>query len=1421
MSKEYRLLQYATGRSDTDIGYNFHRTSDSGVRITEWMRGKTRASTIADEVPTLEVKPNIGDNGVGDFVLVESRHVSARYMMDEEGMYKTKCRSYDYSHYLILPAPDDNLPDSARPKAALELLAYPDIFLDVYNYQQVSEDEKMQIPFEDLNIPEPKLQANWRAFEGDWQYPGELKDENLAAFLARYWEACWNIYKGETIDPLVVVATSPERNSETEGDAVIPDGLIFFHNQVLPHLPEAVRQMLCVSFGCLVEQYTAQAGTACRVCYPEAEAIRADRVYRVYHNQVKDDMVDEACLRLGRAMISGEMPQPYKALQTMDDTLVMEQNFDYAHMLCDFEILMEELKQAETAQDQQIILGDCTKGLNEIAMMLYESNFTEQEIIKILFSYELELAALAEKYGKIYSKDLYTSWLRLYEDIGQFGERLNEQEKNRVQKAWRKVLVRGYEPVDWESFPLLELLSDDIDEDHASLMTDVLKNGQRFTTDFSDEQEEIGRQFLVYQQKARIGGYAELAELLLDFLIKNNADSEKLLSPIAYTEALSQAGMISLDTAETLKQDYARLIDRHIFIRRKYPFQGADNVNEELELQKRIREAAENSPVNIAEDEMLSLYPELEAMIPKWCVDSPVTFNRSLYERMLNRAVELRLPNRAINGEALDALNEIYKQCLQKTYISESQADCPLAVIASKDWRDTIPWEGEMLENVLAGRATACSESVATDRLIALRTAAQNETADQWLTLLKTVYADSGEILNEYLYKTQEMQVDSAGRERMQADVVDIIRHNSEGMDSYQIRNLDLLTQWYTAKEGFRSADLKQILNSKYIDELRDRIDFRKDEADLVRQYCEAPGLAGTDPEFSRILIGQFDDMTLSEISNREDALNALKLYQEKDKGIIQLLRDNIGKKIEEDSDLQASDVLSILRISELTDIQEMTREISEILAKTPKDQLTPDIMEGLSKYAVKHNKGLDEIRSAIRLRADRDDPENWEQHIAELLSFLRQSEATPDRKARVVSEITGELKAHRDEEALIQKELVKELIPAAKDAIAYQPRVKANIIDLYEHGDVSAQFAQMNEFANALEITSSDVANRKDSKWLQFFLRKEADSFAKYLEEKKPTVNEMLEMAEDPDSPVSSLDRLIRKNSDQPDAAGIMERVQGMIPQQLKKIISQDHGLEDPKQLSAVISKLSNYKTDSFIMGTLVKEANEYIGKLLKDDDRFAQLASDAESIRNLSTCMKGLKIDENDSLRSLKTKENAIRNACDLMDLYDDAETSKEFNGQLVHKALDNTDIRGWQYVSAVCFDYGRDKLKNTSAETKLIPYLFNALDQSGDEKRINWESFLNEARPLESKGGWKSVNIWKTEENAYGFISLVLNWLDQDGLKGEKKSFLAFLNASEIGRKARNGKEAKKIRAHYQDRMKNNMLNWILGHEDPDNQ
>ena len=39
------------------------------------------------------------------------------------------------------------------------------------------------------------------------------------------------------------------------------------------------------------------------------------------------------------------------------------------------------------------------------------------------------------------------------------------------------------------------------------------------------------------------------------------------------------------------------------------------------------------------------------------------------------------------------------------------------------------------------------------------------------------------------------------------------------------------------------------------------------------------------------------------------------------------------------------------------------------------------------------------------------------------------------------------------------------------------------------------------------------------------------------------------------------------------------------------------------------------------------------------------------------------------------------------------------------------------------------------------------------------------------------------------------------------------MAFLNASELGRKAHSGKQIAQMRKHYDERMKNKMLDWIL--------
>ena len=74
-------------------------------------------------------------------------------------------------------------------------------------------------------------------------------------------------------------------------------------------------------------------------------------------------------------------------------------------------------------------------------------------------------------------------------------------------------------------------------------------------------------------------------------------------------------------------------------------------------------------------------------------------------------------------------------------------------------------------------------------------------------------------------------------------------------------------------------------------------------------------------------------------------------------------------------------------------------------------------------------------------------------------------------------------------------------------------------------------------------------------------------------------------------------------------------------------------------------------------------------------------------------------------------------------------------------------------------------------------------------------------------------EKADIWNPRENTYGILAYILNWMGQEGLEDENRSFLNWLNRTETAKKARARKRVKELNTHYDDRMKNKMLYWIL--------
>ena len=117
----------------------------------------------------------------------------------------------------------------------------------------------------------------------------------------------------------------------------------------------------------------------------------------------------------------------------------------------------------------------------------------------------------------------------------------------------------------------------------------------------------------------------------------------------------------------------------------------------------------------------------------------------------------------------------------------------------------------------------------------------------------------------------------------------------------------------------------------------------------------------------------------------------------------------------------------------------------------------------------------------------------------------------------------------------------------------------------------------------------------------------------------------------------------------------------------------------------------------------------------------------------------------------------------------------------------------------------------------DQQMIPELLFVLEKNGDDPRFRWGELMDRVFPLEQKGGWENADIWNAKENVYGKLSYMMNWLGQEGMEKESESFLNWLNRTGTAKKARVRKHVKQLDAHYDERMKNKMLSWILQKKD----
>lgn len=439
-----KLSHYIYGRSEQDAYNNpgkFSADYNTPGYDRSFMKdvvGHTR-DLAGFEGGTVELKNTpdpLAANGVRSR-LCYSEYVTTVDRLDDGIRREIRTRPYGYSHYIFPYNVEEDRTLSGREafQYSLELQVWNGLLMDKHAYQQemekpgqwLDEDAPQDILLSDISKCYQQVADAYvgrlKAVADDFAARGDLTEdrrgaylearfsaENLGAFLARYWEHCDAQNRGRQMPALTLLATSSERNRSThpmyDPKNVTRDGVIFFHDHVVPHLPEAVCRIVSVRFGVQYEENLAISegrSNACIVCFPSNAAYNQEVVYCPFEDAVYDDDLTTDELLLGQAMLN-KMPESY---------LLLEQHQEW-----------KAASNYNTALQMVALSFMCENGVNNVedaykgAMMLQtiRENMQDDGIREnakldyILYSLEMHWANACLKVSLPFNQGLYTVW---------------------------------------------------------------------------------------------------------------------------------------------------------------------------------------------------------------------------------------------------------------------------------------------------------------------------------------------------------------------------------------------------------------------------------------------------------------------------------------------------------------------------------------------------------------------------------------------------------------------------------------------------------------------------------------------------------------------------------------------------------------------------------------------------------------------------------------------------------------------------------------------------------------------------------------------------------------------------------------------------------------------------------------------------
>lgn len=418
-----KCSQYLYGRSESQ-GYAMNKYSSDRPVVPALALQITRAKGAGWFPRVLEYLRVQGRTLLSNAEMVSTRDV---WNPDTEQWEEVPDRPYAYTQY-IFPHTEGFASQAKAFQKCLELFTCAPLLLDKHTYQREVEDssagmsERMLTAIPDEEVERAYCLAASEAEarrQADAQAAPEGFDRNTAGQTAHFsadkmglllveaWRRAYRYAALKEADqPLLLMVTAPWRLEQGLADekTLLHEGVVFLHDEVAPHLPDGLADILNVTFvgsgfgvrGCEIG--------AIMVCEPDNALYQDENavLFCPFEDAIYGLRPKREELVLAQALMKG-MPETYRAL----DKDPAASNYDIA--LC-----IAEMDEAFTRPLSEGRALNCAANLLWLQEQLArESRLTAEQQRKCMVPLEKKYLAACAALRVDFSEKLYETWLKL------------------------------------------------------------------------------------------------------------------------------------------------------------------------------------------------------------------------------------------------------------------------------------------------------------------------------------------------------------------------------------------------------------------------------------------------------------------------------------------------------------------------------------------------------------------------------------------------------------------------------------------------------------------------------------------------------------------------------------------------------------------------------------------------------------------------------------------------------------------------------------------------------------------------------------------------------------------------------------------------------------------------------------------------